>query len=69
MNFGKVYLVSKKLIMKYILILLIFGCTTPKYVVQESRFELKNGKVKIIPVGQARPLNDTVMNIIVIRKK
>ena len=59
--------------MKYILFfiaaVLLFSCSKPKYQVQDVRFSLKAGRVKITPIGAGQELGDTVMVVKMIRKK
>lgn len=56
--------------MKYILFLLLLAsCTTSKYVVQDVRFTVSSGKVKIEPLNKPERLNDTTMIVKLIRKQ
>jgi len=62
----------KLLIMKYILIfilaILLYSCSSG-FIVQDARVTIKGDKIKVVPVGKAERLPDTVMVIKLIRKK
>jgi hypothetical protein len=55
--------------MKYILLLLMAGCTAPGFIVTETKITVQGDKIHVQKLGKSRPLSDTTMVVQMISKK